>query len=94
MPYSIVSPGYVRVPIAASDMQRCPASLISLVNVRTVFDQQLYTVQVSREHSFMQSSQAWAGWEDRVKAVTLCIEFPLPLYRQTSLATRTHLRGG
>lgn len=60
-PCSVVSPGYVRVPIAASHVQRRPASLIALLNVGAVFDQQLHTFQVSRQDGFMQSSQAWQG---------------------------------
>lgn len=66
------SPGYVRVPVTAGDVQGCPACLITLMNVGSIFDQQLHALQVSREHSFVQSGQAWAG----VKAEVLELAFP------------------
>lgn len=51
-------PGDVGVAVAAGHVQGRPAVLVSLVNVSAVFHQELDTVQVSRQHGFVEGCHA------------------------------------
>lgn len=82
------SPGYVRVPVAASDVQRRPAGLVPLVDVSPVLDQQLHALQVPGEHSLVQGGQACAGQEGSWRSL------PRTPHRPRAGPTGTHLRGG
>lgn len=53
-----VLPCYFWIAVTAGHVKRCPAILVSLMNICAIFYKQLYHLQVSSQHSFMKGCHA------------------------------------
>lgn len=98
---SVDSLGNVRESVTAGHVERCPAFLVSLLDVCSVLHQQLHTLQVPREDSLMDRCHTCRavngnGWQIASVQVncrdiegTLNEQFILRHYSITARATET-----